>query len=119
MRQPSLVLQLQSIVIRSEAVPGEHDCREVCIERGRVDLSLIKQSSPGGSDVGSGKRLGRSERLLYAHIPLKRVGQLQVLRIGIRIAGTIGSNRGIHERRDKLWRGYRKAIRRGGDECCG
>src|ERR1700752_4925998 len=109
-RQPSLVLHLQSIVAGSKAGAREHDCGKVWIERSYVDLSLLKQSSAGGSDVGSGKRLGRSERLLYARIPLKRVGQLQMLRIGKRIARTVWSNWGIHERRDNLRRGHRKTI---------
>src|SRR6266849_525189 len=108
MRQSSLILELQSIVVRREAIPREHDRSEVWIKCAHIHLGLLEQSPACRTEIGKGECVGCTERLLYADVPLQSVGQLEMGRVRIRIARPVRRERRVQDRRDDLRHAQRK-----------
>src|SRR5260370_35011521 len=79
MAEPPLELHLQSIVVRGQCITEEnYIALEIWINGMDEGGPLLQQSSPVCTHIRDSKRLRLAQSLLDAHIPLKRIGQLQM-----------------------------------------
>src|SRR5712664_4774582 len=81
--KPPPELYLQRIVVGAQPAPIDLKSGRIWVtHRLSCKLTHLKQSCPVRADIRNSQRLGLSEGLLHAAVPLKCVGKLQVRRKG-------------------------------------